>query len=519
MTQSQPLPDNAPVDPLDEQLVAYLDGELDQAERDTLEQRLVDDQTLRERLQQLQSGWEMLDELPQTSVREQFTETTLEMVAADVSQDVKAKQSRRWRKQWTLPTVAALLAVVALGVGAGAVAAKRQWEMRRQLRDLPLAQHLDAYRYADDLALMRALTKDPDWQTHVDAAVKLRQMRFPKVDLQAVPITQRDETLAQMEMRDRERLAENWRSFQRLSDEQRQQIREVAQQVQSDSQAQKLLQTMDAYARWYQSLDDQTRAALDEAEGPQREVLMHQAMERSRRDWISRSGPLLNDDDVEAIYDVLQTAASDWVDMIEHDDEALSRLDRVEQWVLKRRVHGYAMYNQTTPEAALLNYVFVRRNPLRSSGVGESRGPAGPESLDGVFRLTDWEYATIPSILSENAQDQLAAVVTPELQRELLNQWIFEAVLRTTGDVKETLPRSERLMAMDPEQREELELAPPATIFGRLDRTRGTGYPSSGSPGRGSFRGPFRPGGPPSPPAAEPSASPAPAEPASPSAK
>ena len=50
--------DNAPLDPDDELLVAYLDGELQRQEQSDLENRLLTNEKLRLRLQQLQTGWD-----------------------------------------------------------------------------------------------------------------------------------------------------------------------------------------------------------------------------------------------------------------------------------------------------------------------------------------------------------------------------------------------------------------------------------------------------------------------------
>ena len=61
MSTSQ-LSDDTPLDPDDELLVTYLDGELDRKGQTELENRLLEDQDLRSRLQQLQTGWDLLDD-------------------------------------------------------------------------------------------------------------------------------------------------------------------------------------------------------------------------------------------------------------------------------------------------------------------------------------------------------------------------------------------------------------------------------------------------------------------------
>ena len=71
MSHSVLLTDDDRVDPDDELLVAYLDGELSDAQRDSVEQRLVKEVGFRARLQALQSGWDWLEDLPDET-REQL---------------------------------------------------------------------------------------------------------------------------------------------------------------------------------------------------------------------------------------------------------------------------------------------------------------------------------------------------------------------------------------------------------------------------------------------------------------
>ena len=76
--------DDSPIDPDDELLVAYLDGELSRDDESALENRLVENDNLRERLQNLQSGWELLDDLPDSAPSLKLVGSTLEMVVADL---------------------------------------------------------------------------------------------------------------------------------------------------------------------------------------------------------------------------------------------------------------------------------------------------------------------------------------------------------------------------------------------------------------------------------------------------
>ncbi|MFM8260706.1 MAG: anti-sigma factor family protein [Pirellula sp.] len=110
-------------DAIDEELTAYLDGELTPQESAALEQRLVEDEFLRTRLAELRKAYDLLDELPETPHSKNFTQTTIEMVIADIKRSgtrdaVDSKQSAQvqssvdWSRRWfTFPYALVPLAV------------------------------------------------------------------------------------------------------------------------------------------------------------------------------------------------------------------------------------------------------------------------------------------------------------------------------------------------------------------------------------------------------------------------
>jgi hypothetical protein len=108
-----------------ENLVAYLDGELEvEAARD-LEGRLQLDPAARQEAEALKQAWDLLDYLPRPEVSSTFTNRTLDRIAAvRPSQSVTTVSVRRWVR-W-LGWVAAVL--LAFGVGyAGAGFLPREW--------------------------------------------------------------------------------------------------------------------------------------------------------------------------------------------------------------------------------------------------------------------------------------------------------------------------------------------------------------------------------------------------------
>jgi anti-sigma factor RsiW len=147
--------------PLEERLVAYLDGELDDAEARKIEQLLATDPEAREAMAGLDRTWALLDGLAPASVDEVFTRTTLEMVSVSAAEDVAQQQAeipRRRRRRWLLGGGA-----LAASGTAGFLAVALFWPSpnREVLEDLPVLEDLDEFQHVfskdDDLRFLRLL--------------------------------------------------------------------------------------------------------------------------------------------------------------------------------------------------------------------------------------------------------------------------------------------------------------------------------------------------------------------------
>ncbi len=68
-------------DAVQEELVAYLDGELSSEESAQVESRMAHDPQYRQQLQTLQKTWDLLDCLPTSEPSSDFTQSTVEIVA------------------------------------------------------------------------------------------------------------------------------------------------------------------------------------------------------------------------------------------------------------------------------------------------------------------------------------------------------------------------------------------------------------------------------------------------------
>ena len=145
---------------IDEELVAYLDGELDAEAVTRFESRLAEDTELHQKLQQHRRTWELLDELPRTDVDDQFTQTTVEMVAISVADQVEnasRNDSLRAKLGWLIGGVVAVAASV---VGYAWVASIVAAPNRQLVEDLRVIENLDEYRAVEDIEFLRALERE-----------------------------------------------------------------------------------------------------------------------------------------------------------------------------------------------------------------------------------------------------------------------------------------------------------------------------------------------------------------------
>jgi len=143
-----------------EELVAYLDGELDTESNRRIERQLSRDLTLRQQLRELQQSWDLLDHLPRADVDESFTQSTVAMVALRAADEVRLAETsdtRRGRYVWLAAAVSAALAFVA------AFGVTRWWanrSTRQLLQDLPVIENIDEYRYAESIEFLRMMEKE-----------------------------------------------------------------------------------------------------------------------------------------------------------------------------------------------------------------------------------------------------------------------------------------------------------------------------------------------------------------------
>jgi anti-sigma factor RsiW len=153
---------------MDEEIVAYLDGELDSVAEAQIVRKLSEDAAYRARLSQLQHAWDLLDNLRGTEADDEFAASTVAMVAVHADQESKSQQMRIVRQRGL--TWLALAAIILLSMSVGYYVSHRRVTRndRNLVRDLPVIEHVDEYRNIDNLDFLKALERENLFAAEVD---------------------------------------------------------------------------------------------------------------------------------------------------------------------------------------------------------------------------------------------------------------------------------------------------------------------------------------------------------------
>jgi anti-sigma factor RsiW len=147
-------------DSIDEEIVAYLDGELDTEAEARVVRKLSEDPEYRARLGELQQTWDLLDNLSRSEADDEFAQSTIAMVAVQAEAEAKSQTLRIVRRRnfaWLAAAAALLLALVG---GFAAVRYLLTEDDRNLVRDLPVIEKVDEYRYIDDVEFLRQLARE-----------------------------------------------------------------------------------------------------------------------------------------------------------------------------------------------------------------------------------------------------------------------------------------------------------------------------------------------------------------------
>ncbi len=227
-----------------EKLIAYLDGELSREQSESVEREIQDNNKLRHDMQQYDRVWNVLDRLPQATVGDSFTMTTIEMVAYEAKKNLAEqtallpvrKRNRRWQ----------LAGIGLLGVAAGILLMLSLMPNpnRTLFTHLPVVTQLDAYNEVRDIEFLRLL--------HEKEGIWLQREWGPQADLQAETLaqitlasyTKRQQYVEQLSDKDREDLANKLRRYSGMTEAMREELQRRHNTMATAPDAAELQQTM-----------------------------------------------------------------------------------------------------------------------------------------------------------------------------------------------------------------------------------------------------------------------------------
>ncbi len=245
----------------DELLVAYLDSELSETLRGDLESRLADEPPLRQRLAELQRSWDALDTLPRVTEDPVLTASTISMAARQAN-DPAMSEDRRARGSVIGPWLWTFALILGAGsLGFASLAIPRTLARRSHLRDLPVVQAMDMYRYAGSLAFLRALADDPRLSFVTDP----HPTESPSADAsmtQVVSLSDIKLSLVKLPADDQLELRNRQQRFQQLTETERDHLRAFHRQLQQSPDRDRLYQVLIRHYDWLGTLGALERAEL-----------------------------------------------------------------------------------------------------------------------------------------------------------------------------------------------------------------------------------------------------------------
>lgn len=145
-------------------LVAYLDGELDEVAARTIATILTKSPTARHEVATLQKTWELLDFLPLPTAAEHFSERTVtEIRKLEFDTPVWRSSVGAWASIASRVAITSSVAVLSLGIGYLATRWAVPDPTARVAQNLTLAEHLDEYLQIGSFEFLSKLVDSPEF--------------------------------------------------------------------------------------------------------------------------------------------------------------------------------------------------------------------------------------------------------------------------------------------------------------------------------------------------------------------
>jgi len=474
--------DNAPIDPDDELLVAYLDGELQRQEQSDLESRLLTNEKLRSRLQQLQTGWDLLEDLPGSSPSMKLVESTLELVVADILKDQPTAETNS--KRWQLPLGVLLLCLFVGTVTYVVENTLRYNSYQQELEDLVIAGNLNALNYGGDLRLMRELSANKNWAQMIAASKEIGDISVDNAadQLTQTAASQREIALEAMTLEQMDQLNSRWDQFNRLNESDQNRIRKTAESVAAQPDSQLLLETMQAYAIWRQTLPTELRDQIESSEPSERRVALKQAIDRTYFSISRRSSMRLDEETTDWIIFSLGVILQERLDngdavtkAFYEDLRSMTNVFRTAEEAKQATLATMVIGGSRSKNPSITDQSETGNPPKAKPADTKRRLPASRffSRLERPAPLSSEELETIKLPLPDNALEMLEVVSMGNPLAELvtLRVWCEESLKRKFMQrFEDNLSLEERYNELPPERRDRIDLLPPEDFLREMSK-------------------------------------------------
>lgn len=241
--------DDVSAHPSDDDLVAYLDGELDEATSRLVEEKATGDAATRTKIQFLRKTYDLLDYLPKPEPSADFATKTVTQIQHFPSRSAEIPSARTANRNW-IGIILAACAAIAVGLAAGFLSRPPTPTAESLTADLlPVLARLPLYAGVDDLEFLRKLDR-PDL-FGVDAN-----------EVSPAPVRLDRPLAAELQAR-------RFEEFRSLAPKRRQEIVALDRQFRElpEAERDRLGGVLEDYAVWIDRLPDPLRAEVLSAPG------------------------------------------------------------------------------------------------------------------------------------------------------------------------------------------------------------------------------------------------------------
>ncbi|HEV7279396.1 MAG TPA: hypothetical protein VGN57_04205 [Pirellulaceae bacterium] len=499
-------------------LVAYLDGELPPDEAARIEARMLSDDAYRAEMQALQGTFDLLEDLPISTVGPDFTRTTVEVASIDFR---RRPSTSEFDPKRLLPAALLLLSVGLAGAFGFAWQRNRQSLPEREaIREFPILENYDAYDWGGDVEFLRQLRDEGIFDGTTFAAVVPTASPAPEEASAFDPWAEEmgpglpaigeltpeqvQTRIDRMGAQEREELASRMDRFEALPPEERRRLRDLHEALLADPEGEELLRLAHQYRQWVSTLTGEDRASLESlsSKNDERLAKIHELMKSEEARQFSRLVDVeVTPEDHQAIVEWLR----DYVYAPENERRfrerispdawaRLQRMGRDDRWIwtivtYRRYSEGSDRLPLPTPSDEDLN----RLSGSLTKTVRDALEKAG-DSATKLRLLDEWMRAAVTARMSPNVdkakleafyRDRLTSSVRAELDKlppEELHRRLEIIYLANERRLRE----GEKL---DVDQLRGYLGSQPNLPFPSMRRDGGPGFERFG-PGRGSFSPP-----------------------------